>query len=72
MLIFQKCIYKNKHDMDMYCIKKLKKYLNQKCALRIRIWKNPNFDKTLFKKDLQNEEEGFYKIYIKEVFGNFL
>jgi hypothetical protein len=24
--------------------------------------KKPNFDKTLFKKDLQNEEEGLYKI----------
>jgi hypothetical protein len=29
----------------------------------------PNFDKTLFKKDLQNEKERLYKIYIKEVFG---
>jgi hypothetical protein len=34
--------------------------------------KKPNFDKTQFKKDLQSEQEGLYKIYIKEAFGKFL
>jgi hypothetical protein len=54
--------------------KKILKKNNQKCAITIRIWeKKPNFDKTLFKKDLQNEEEWLHKIYnIKEVFGKFL
>jgi hypothetical protein len=31
-----------------------------------------NLDKTLFTKDLQKEEEGLYRIFIKEVFGKFL
>jgi hypothetical protein len=53
-------------------IKKILKKKNQKYAITIKICKKPNLDKTLFKKDLQNEEEGFYKIYIKEVFGKFL
>jgi hypothetical protein len=34
--------------------------------------KKLNFEKTLFKKYLQNKEEGLYKIYIKGVFGKFL
>jgi hypothetical protein len=42
--------------------KKILKKINQKFAITIIIWKKPNFDKTLFKKDLQNEEE---EIYIK-------
>jgi hypothetical protein len=48
------------------------KKINQKWAITIRILKKPNFDKTLSKKDLQNKEEGLYKIYIKEVFGKFI
>jgi hypothetical protein len=53
--------------------RKILKKKNQKCAITARIRKKkPNFDKTLFKKDLQNEEEGLYKIYIKEVFGKYL
>jgi hypothetical protein len=39
------------------------------CYYNKNLEKKPNFDKNLFKKDLQNVEEGLYKIYIKEVFG---
>jgi hypothetical protein len=46
---------------------------NQKCAYyNNNLEKKTNFDKTPFKKDLHNEEEGLYKIYIKEVCGKFL
>jgi hypothetical protein len=34
--------------------------------------KKPNFDKTLFKKDLQNEKEGLFKTNIKGVIGKIL
>jgi hypothetical protein len=52
------------HSSDTSGYSILMKKINEKCAT-IRIWKKANFDKTLCKKDLQNEEEGLHKIYIK-------
>jgi hypothetical protein len=46
--------------------KNIEKNKTKVCYYNKNLKKKPNFDKTLFKKD---EEEGLYKIYIKEVFG---
>jgi hypothetical protein len=45
---------------------------NQKCAITIRIWEKNQILTKLNKKDLQNEQEGLYRSYIKEVFGKIL
>jgi hypothetical protein len=51
--------------------KNIEKNKSKVCFYNKNLEKKPILDKTLFKKDLQNEEEGLYKIHIKEVFGKF-